>query len=62
MATAVRSSEEQRRRAWAVYAHALQGLQGEQYDEAEQEAWKQLQATLRAIERGEETPGVSPAV
>ena len=61
MTTLVRTVEEQTRRAWAGYAHALQGLHGEQYDAAEKEAWDTLQVTLRALD-GEETPPVSPAV
>ena len=61
MTTLVRTAEEQTRRAWAGYAHALQGLQGEQYDAAEKEAWDTLQATLLAID-GEETPSASAAV
>lgn len=41
--------EQETRRAWSDYADSLRGLEGEEYDRAEHEAWEQLQATLDAI-------------
>jgi hypothetical protein len=38
--------------AWQDYADRLRGLEGEEYDRAEQEAWEELQAALREA-RGE---------
>jgi hypothetical protein len=38
--------------AWREYADRLRGLDGEEYDRAEQEAWEELQAALREA-RGE---------
>jgi len=34
------------RLAWSEYAERLQGLEGAEYDHAEQEAWDRLQAAL----------------
>ena len=41
--------------AWQDYADRLRGLEGEEYDRAEQEAWEELQAALREA-RGEAAP------
>ncbi|HEX2086857.1 MAG TPA: hypothetical protein VHF89_14350 [Solirubrobacteraceae bacterium] len=41
------------RRAWSDYADSLRGLEGEEYDRAEQQAWEQLQATLHALAGGD---------
>jgi hypothetical protein len=49
MPTLTPQLEEETRRAWAEYAERLRGLEGEEYDRAEQDAWEQLQATLRAL-------------
>ena len=38
--------------AWEQYAERLRGLEGEEYDRAEEEAWEDLQAALREA-RGE---------
>lgn len=38
--------------AWRDYADRLRGLEGEEYDRAEQDAWDELQAALREA-RGE---------
>jgi hypothetical protein len=35
--------------AWATYSRTLEGLQGQDYDLAERDAWAQLQVELRAI-------------
>lgn len=38
------------RDAWARYAERLHGLEGAEYEEAEPEAWEELQATLRTLQ------------
>jgi hypothetical protein len=50
-------SEELQRRMWADYLERLRGLEGADYDRAEQEAWQELQEALAAA-RGE--PGPEP--
>ena len=35
--------------AWAVYAARLEGLEGEDYDRAEDDAWAVLQDTLEEL-------------
>lgn len=42
------------RQAWSDYADRLRGLEGAEYDRAEQDAWEQLQAALDAIDAAEE--------
>ena len=49
MATVTPQLEQETRRAWSEYAETLRGLEGTEYDQAEQEAWEQLQATLHAL-------------
>jgi len=49
MPTVTPRLEEETRRAWSDYAERLRGLEGEEYDRAEQDAWEQLQATLAAL-------------
>jgi hypothetical protein len=49
MTTVTPHLEEETRRAWSDYADRLRGLEGAEYDEAEQEAWAQLQATLQGL-------------
>ena len=49
MPTVTHNSELQTRRAWAEYAASLDGLEGAEYDLAEQEAWERLQDTLRTL-------------
>ena len=39
--------------AWQEYAERLRGLEGAEYDRAEEAAWEDLQAALREA-RGEE--------
>ena len=39
-----------KREAWAAYSRALEGLEGQDYDLAERDAWAQLQVELRAID------------
>ena len=46
MPTALHLSPEDTRRAWDDYAEATHGLEGAEYDRAEQEAWQQLQDVL----------------
>ena len=40
---------------WSGYLERLRGLEGAEYDRAEQEAWRELQASLAAA-RGEPVP------
>ena len=49
MTTATPHLQHETRRAWSDYAERISGLEGAQYDQAEQEAWEQLQATLQAL-------------
>jgi len=51
--TTVTPNLQETRRAWGDYADSLRGLEGEEYDRAEKEAWEQLQATLHALAGGE---------
>ena len=53
MPTIASIAEDEQRRAWADYADRLRGLEGAEYDRAEQEAWEELQVALR------EVPGAS---
>lgn len=38
------------RLAWAGYSDSLRELEGRAYEDAEQESWTELQATLRALD------------
>ena len=49
MVTVTPQLEQETRRAWEGYADSLRGLEGAEYDQAEEEAWERLQATLRAL-------------
>jgi hypothetical protein len=49
MTTVTPQREQETRRAWSDYADALRGLEGTDYDAAEQDAWKQLQETLQSL-------------
>ena len=49
MTTVTPNLEQETRRAWGEYADRLRGLDGEEYDQAEHEAWEQLQTTLQAL-------------
>jgi hypothetical protein len=46
MPTVARNVEAETRRAWAEYADTLRGLEGAEYDRAEEDAWRRLQDTL----------------
>jgi hypothetical protein len=59
MTTVARHDVDEQRRAWLDYAQRLRGLEGEEYDRAEEEAWEELQATLRDLEGGT-SPGDRP--
>ena len=59
MPTAARNIEDEQRRAWDDYADRLRGLEGADYERAEEEAWQELQATLRHLS-GPAAPGVDP--
>jgi hypothetical protein len=41
---------ERERQAWSRYSGTLRDLQGRDYDDAETEAWAELQRDLRAID------------
>ena len=56
----VADTEELQRRMWADYLERLRGLEGAEYDRAEQEAWQELQEALAAA--GEEPGPASGAV
>ena len=49
MAIVTDTVEQATRRAWAAYAEALRGLEGPEYDRAEQDAWAELQVALGAL-------------
>ncbi len=49
MPTLARNTEAETARAWAVYVESLHGLEGEQYEHAESEAWALLQGTLEDL-------------
>jgi hypothetical protein len=51
-------TEEEMRRAWAEYATSLQGLEGLEYELAEQEAWERLQDLLGSADDTE--PPLTP--
>ena len=53
MTTVTPQLEQETRRAWSEYADSLRGLEGAEYDRAEQESWQQLQQTLEALGGGE---------
>jgi len=42
--------QEREREAWGRYSATLRDLEGRDYDDAETEAWAELQRELRAIE------------
>ena len=52
MTTVARTLEAETRRAWDAYADRLSGLEGEEYDRAEEEAWTVLQETLDELRGG----------
>ena len=49
MPTVERNIDAETARAWAVYAARLEGLEGEEYDRKEQDAWAVLQDTLEEL-------------
>jgi hypothetical protein len=61
MTTVTPHLQQETRRAWSDYADRLRGLEGAAYDEAEAEAWEQLQATLQALGVAD-SPLVDPSV
>jgi hypothetical protein len=42
-------------RAWSAYSERLRDLSGEEYEQAEQESWTQLQGELRRVDRRRRT-------
>ena len=59
MPTIANLAEEEQRRAWADYADRLRGLEGVDYERAEEEAWEELQSALREFP-GASAPRVDP--
>lgn len=41
--------EERKRQAWAGYTESLRGLEGAEYDAAEERSWEQLQRELDEV-------------
>jgi len=39
------------RRAWKTYSDRLRGLNGAEYERAEQQSWAELQSELRRLDR-----------
>jgi hypothetical protein len=39
------------RLAWRTYSESLRELRGEEYEQAEQDSWSELQGELRRLER-----------
>ena len=52
MPALARTIEVETRQAWDTYAASTAGLQGEDYDRAEQDAWAVLQETLDELRIG----------
>ncbi len=42
--------EQRQRQAWEAYSHALRGLEGRDYEEAEGQSWDRLQRKLRELD------------
>jgi hypothetical protein len=61
MTTVTPHMEQETRRAWSDYADRLRGLEGAEYDQVEEEAWDQLQATLQSLGAAE-SPLHDPSV
>ncbi len=61
MATVTNDVEQSTNEAWAEYAERLRGLEGGEYERAEQEAWDTLQAALSHLGTGSLLP-VDPSV
>lgn len=61
MPTVARTLEDATKHAWDLYAGRLAGLEGEEYEAAEQRAWSELQETLSGL-RGGEAPLPAPPV
>ena len=61
MTTVTTDLEQEKRRAWGEYAESVRGLEGPEYEAAEQEAWARLQEALRAAGEGE-VPLAEPPV
>ena len=47
--TRERATDERTRGAWATYALTLEGLEGREYEHAEEQAWDTLQRELSRI-------------
>jgi hypothetical protein len=53
--------DERVRAAWDVYKQQLDGLGGRAYDDAEADAWAELQDTLRDVEDEREAHAIASA-
>ena len=42
--------EQRQRQAWETYSDALRGLEGRDYEEAEDESWDRLQKKLKELD------------
>jgi hypothetical protein len=51
----LRELDNDTRRAWNAYSERLRELTGEEYEQAEHEAWDKLQSELRRLERRRQT-------
>jgi hypothetical protein len=49
MPTIAHLTPQETQRAWDEYAEATRGLEGREYDHAEQEAWQHLQDMLAGL-------------
>ena len=52
MPTVAHTLQDETRRAWDTYAERVAGLEGAEYDRAEEEAWAVLQDTLEELQSG----------
>jgi hypothetical protein len=52
MPTVAHTLQDETRRAWDTYAERVAGLEGTEYDRAEEEAWTVLQDTLEELQSG----------
>lgn len=52
MPTVAHTLQDETRRAWDTYADRVAGLEGEEYDRVEEEAWAVLQDTLEELQAG----------
>jgi hypothetical protein len=51
----LRELDDGKRQAWQAYTEGLRGLNGDEYERAEQDSWDELQRELRRLERRRKT-------